>query len=51
VVFVSGHLGNWEITAGTVAHRNTPLTVVYSPNRNPSSNVAFIATGRRFGAA
>jgi KDO2-lipid IV(A) lauroyltransferase len=35
VVFVSGHLGNWEITAGTVAHRNTPLTVVYSPNRNP----------------
>jgi KDO2-lipid IV(A) lauroyltransferase len=36
VVFVSGHLGNWEVTAGAVAHRNTPLTVVYSPNRNPA---------------
>jgi KDO2-lipid IV(A) lauroyltransferase len=36
VVFVSGHLGNWEITAGAVAHRNTPLTVVYSPNRDPA---------------
>ena len=35
VVFVSAHLGNWEITAGTVAHRDTPLTVVYTPNRNP----------------
>jgi len=35
VVFVSGHLANWEITAGAVAHRGTPLTVVYSPNRNP----------------
>jgi len=35
VVFVTGHLGNWEITAGAVAHRNTPLTVVYAPNRNP----------------
>ena len=36
VVFVSGYLGNWEITAGAVAHRNTPLTVVFSPNRNPA---------------
>jgi len=35
VVFVSAHLGNWEITAGAVAHRDTPLTVVYTPNRNP----------------
>jgi len=34
VVFVSAHLGNWEITAGAVAHRDTPLTVVYTPNRN-----------------
>jgi KDO2-lipid IV(A) lauroyltransferase len=34
VVFVSAHLGNWEIVAGYVAHRGTPLTVVYSPNRN-----------------
>lgn len=35
VVFVSAHLGNWEITAGAVAHRNTPLTVVYAPYQNP----------------
>jgi Kdo2-lipid IVA lauroyltransferase/acyltransferase len=35
VVFVSGHLGNWEITAGAVAQRGTPLTAVYTPNRNP----------------
>jgi len=35
VVFVSAHVGNWEIVAGAIAHRGTPLTVVYSPNRNP----------------
>ncbi len=35
IVFVSAHLGNWEITAGAVAHRGIPLTVVYTQNRNP----------------
>src|SRR5215471_14256709 len=36
VVFVSAHLGNWEITAGAVAHRGTPLTVVYAPSPDPA---------------
>jgi KDO2-lipid IV(A) lauroyltransferase len=35
VVFVSAHVGNWEITAGAVAHRGTPLTVVYAPSEDP----------------
>ena len=35
VVFVSAHVGNWEIAAGTVAHRGIPLTVVYTPNPSP----------------
>ena len=35
VIFVSAHLGNWEITAGAVAQRGTPLTVIYAPSRDP----------------
>jgi KDO2-lipid IV(A) lauroyltransferase len=35
VVFVSAHMGNWEVVAGAIAHRDTPLTVAYTPHRNP----------------
>jgi Kdo2-lipid IVA lauroyltransferase/acyltransferase len=34
-VFVTAHLGNWEISAATACHLGVPLTVVYSPQANP----------------
>jgi len=34
-VFVTAHLGNWEISAGTIAHLGVPLTVVYTALQNP----------------
>jgi KDO2-lipid IV(A) lauroyltransferase len=34
-VFVTAHLGNWEIGAGTIAHLGVPLTVVYTALQNP----------------
>lgn len=35
VIFVGAHIANWELTAGIVAAHGTPLTVVYTPERNP----------------
>ena len=35
VVFVGAHLANWEIGAAAVARRGTPLTVVFTPHKNP----------------
>jgi Kdo2-lipid IVA lauroyltransferase/acyltransferase len=34
-VFVTAHLGNWEISAATARHLGLPLTVVYSPQADP----------------
>jgi KDO2-lipid IV(A) lauroyltransferase len=34
-IFVTAHLGNWEIAAATARHLSLPLTVVYSPQANP----------------
>jgi KDO2-lipid IV(A) lauroyltransferase len=34
-VFVTAHLGNWEISAATARHLGLPLTVVYSRQANP----------------
>jgi KDO2-lipid IV(A) lauroyltransferase len=34
-VFVTAHLGNWEISAATIAHLGVPLTVVYTALQNP----------------
>ncbi len=34
-VFVTAHLGNWEIGAGSIAHLGVPLTVVYTALQNP----------------
>jgi len=34
-VFVSAHLGNWELAAGAIAHRGVPLAVVYTRLQNP----------------
>ncbi len=33
-VFVTAHLGNWEISAATIAHLGIPLTVVYTALQN-----------------
>lgn len=32
-IFVSGHLANWELTAGSGARRGMPVTVVYAARR------------------
>ena len=34
-IFVTAHLGNWEISAATARSLGLPLTVVYSPQTNP----------------
>jgi len=34
-VFVTAHLGNWEIGAAAIAHLGVPLTVVYTALQNP----------------
>jgi KDO2-lipid IV(A) lauroyltransferase len=34
-VFVTAHLGNWEIAPAAARHLGLPLTVVYSPRANP----------------
>jgi lauroyl/myristoyl acyltransferase len=34
-IFVTAHLGNWEIAAATARNLGVPLTVVYSPQPNP----------------
>ncbi len=35
VVFVTAHLANWELTAAMAVAMGVPLTVVYTPLRNP----------------
>jgi KDO2-lipid IV(A) lauroyltransferase len=34
-VYVTPHLGNWEIAAATVARLGIPITTIYSPQSNP----------------
>ena len=34
-IFVTAHLGNWEISAATARHLGLPVTAVYSPQANP----------------
>lgn len=34
-VFVTAHLGNWEVSAAAIAHLGVPLTVVYTALQNP----------------
>ncbi len=36
VIFTSGHLANWELTAGAGARRGVPVAVVYAPRRGAS---------------
>ncbi len=34
-VFVSAHVGNWELCAAAAGHHDIPITVIYAPSRNP----------------
>jgi KDO2-lipid IV(A) lauroyltransferase len=34
-VFVTAHVGNWELTAAAAGHQGIPITVIYAPSRNP----------------
>ena len=34
-IFVSGHLGNWEVSGRVMVSLGMPLTAVYAPLRNP----------------
>jgi Kdo2-lipid IVA lauroyltransferase/acyltransferase len=34
-VFVTAHLGNWELIAAAAGHQGIPMTVIYAPSRNP----------------
>lgn len=35
-LFVTGHLGNWEVLASYIGRREPGLVVVYSPNEDPA---------------
>jgi KDO2-lipid IV(A) lauroyltransferase len=34
-VFVSAHVGNWELCAAAAGCQGIPITVIYAPSRNP----------------
>lgn len=34
-IYVSAHLGNWELVASIIAKSGIPLSVIYSPQTNP----------------
>lgn len=34
-IFVTGHLGNWELTTLVASRHGVPLSVVYAPDSNP----------------
>jgi len=34
-IYVSAHIGNWELVASTIAKSGTPLSVIYGPQSNP----------------
>jgi Kdo2-lipid IVA lauroyltransferase/acyltransferase len=34
-VFVTAHVGNWELCAAAAGRQGIPITVIYAPSRNP----------------
>ena len=34
-VFVTAHVGNWELPAAAAGHQGIPITAIYAPSRNP----------------
>ena len=50
IMFITAHIGNWELAAGVIAHRlKLPLSVIYSPQQNPY--IARMVLGMRRGLA
>jgi Kdo2-lipid IVA lauroyltransferase/acyltransferase len=37
-LFVSAHVGNWELTGAAAIHQGIPITAIYAPSRNPFIN-------------
>jgi KDO2-lipid IV(A) lauroyltransferase len=50
-IFVTAHLGNWEIAAATARHLGLPLTVVHSPPSNPLTRWLLQRRRRALGCA
>ena len=50
-IFVTAHLGNWEISAATARHLGLPLTVVYSRQANPLTRWLVQRRRRELGCA
>ncbi len=48
VLFVAGHLGNWELAPYTAYHAGLPLALIYRPANNPLVDAAVCAVRRRF---
>jgi Kdo2-lipid IVA lauroyltransferase/acyltransferase len=34
-IFVTAHVGNWELSAAAAGHHGFPITVIYAPGNNP----------------
>jgi KDO2-lipid IV(A) lauroyltransferase len=34
-IFVTAHVGNWELPGAAAGHHGFPITVIYAPSRNP----------------
>jgi Kdo2-lipid IVA lauroyltransferase/acyltransferase len=34
-IFVTAHVGNWELSAAAAGHHGFPITVIYAPSQNP----------------
>ena len=49
VVLVSGHFGNWELGAASVAANSRAIDAVYQRQRNPLFNEAIVKARERFG--
>lgn len=49
VVLVTGHLGNWELSAASLAARGIPVDVVMQRQSNPLADEAINANRRRLG--
>ena len=49
-IYVSAHLGNWELAPILFQRRNIPLTIIYTPLRNSAVDERLMAARRETGA-
>jgi KDO2-lipid IV(A) lauroyltransferase len=49
VIFVAGHLGNWELSGAYIAARGVPVTAIARGMANPLSDAFFRRTRERLG--